>query len=103
MATLIETYFSSMQECKMNFRENIESGNPEAMRFLLHKVRATINTFEIKQLEKFLVETIQEMATSKSFSEKKKKQLLEKVNFLCTNVEGQIRYFAQRENIRLKA
>lgn len=103
MATLIETYFSSMQECKMNFRENIESGNPEAMRFLLHKVRATINTFEIKQLEKFLVETIQEMATSKSFPEKKKKQLLEKVNFLCSNVEGQIRSFAQRENIRLKA
>lgn len=103
MATLIETYFSSMQECKLNFRENIESGNPEAMRFLLHKVRATINTFEIKQLEKFLVETIQEMAASRSFSEKKKKQLLEKVNFLCTNVEGQIRSFAKRENILLKS
>lgn len=101
MSTLFQTYFSSMDECKVMFRKHLLEEDLEGLKFLLHKVRATINTFEIKELEIFLTNTIQLVDLKKSISDKKKNLLLTKVAIMCESVESQIRDFAKKEKITI--
>lgn len=101
MGNLFQSYFTSLEECKTQFREHIQNADPEGMRFLLHKVRATINTFDIKDMEIFLNDSIRQISNPNELTEKKKSQMLQKVYLICESVENQIKEFAHLNKIKI--
>lgn len=101
MQSLFRSYFSSMIECKVMFKENLASRNADGLKFLLHKIRATINTFNIMDLEIFLQETIRMVESKKEITDKKKTSMLDQVEVMCNSVERQIREFARSRNINI--
>ncbi|HRH33790.1 MAG TPA: PAS domain S-box protein [Catalimonadaceae bacterium] len=101
MRNLFQSYFLSMIECKSMFKENLNNRNADGLKFLLHKIRATINTFNITDLEIFLLDTIRLVESKKEISDKKKQSALAQVDLMCNSVERQIREFARAQNISI--
>jgi hypothetical protein len=99
MARLFQTYIKSLEECLQNFSTHIEKSDSEGLRFLLHKIRATTKTFEIRSLEDVLKDSIEMTESGKKISLKQKDSLVKKVSRICKEVAAQIKEYSRKEKI----
>ena len=67
----------------------------------MHKIRATIKTFEIKALENAIQEAIEAMEGNKTLSVKRKKDLSSRIRLICGETKRQIKEYAQEQNLRV--
>lgn len=103
MSSLMDTYFKTLEDCQHVFREELSQGNVEGLRFLLHKIRATTKTFEIKALEKTIVDGIERISTGKALTMAELEERSATMNQICSEVIAQIREYATRENVPIKS
>jgi len=102
MLNLFKSYLNSLDECMAKFAQHIEKNETEELKFLLHKIQATIKTFEIKSLDKVLKDSIKMTERAKGVNAIEAKEFIQKVNRICKEVAIQIRKFASDEKIDLK-
>jgi len=101
MANLFQSYFNSLEECKSSFANHIQSNDLQGLKFLLHKIRATTKTFLIKSLEQKFDEAIKNFQEELLLSENQKIKLIDEVNYICAEVEREIRKFAKSNGVVL--
>jgi PAS domain S-box-containing protein len=102
IATLMKTYFTSLAECRHQFEDLIENENAEGLRFLLHKIRATTKTFDIRSLEEALRKSISHLDAKNRVTKKLKKEWSQNVNQICEDAGKQILDYCRLEGIPLK-
>ncbi len=101
MFNLFNSYFKSLAECKSEFEKHLNKEDPEALKFLLHKIRATIKTFDIRSLEQVLSETILRIESNQIPDKTEKEKLIRKVNRICNHVRKNLTTFAATQGISL--
>ncbi len=101
MFNLFNSYFKSLAECKSEFEKHLNKEDTEALKFLLHKIRATIKTFDIRSLEQVLSETIQRIEANQIPDKAEKEKLIRKVNRICNHVRKNLTAFAANQGISL--
>jgi PAS domain S-box-containing protein len=101
IATLVKSYFKSLQECKIQFEQLIENQDLEGIRFLLHKIRATTKTFEIKRLDEVFRLAIEKIESGKSLGKKEKSEFSSQVTRICQDAEIQIIAYCNSHNIQI--
>lgn len=99
--SLIRSYIISLQECQDVFAQNLEVQDKEGLKFLLHKIRATIKTFEIKSLELVIREAIDALDGNKPISVKRKKDLSSRLRLICGEASRQIDDYAKEQNLKV--
>lgn len=101
MFNLFNSYFNSLSECKSEFEKHLVKEDPEGLKFLLHKIRATIKTFDIRSLEQVLTETINRIEVNMIPDKAEKEKLIRKVNRICNHVRKNLTSFAATQGISL--
>jgi hypothetical protein len=101
MKGLLPSYFTSLQECHEVFSAHIKTGNLEGLRFLLHKIRATVNTFEIYGLDAIIREAIDRIADGVWKPETDSPRFTRKLDRICRSAEDQLREFAREQGLNL--
>jgi hypothetical protein len=102
MANLFQSYFNSLNECAKNFSIHVNNSDLEGIKFLLHKIRATINTFQIKPMELKFEEAINKINKNLLFTEVDKAKINSDMEKICFEVEKQLRSFARENEVKLK-
>lgn len=101
MIGLLPSYFSSLRECHEVFSTHIQTRNVEGLRFLLHKIRATVNTFEIHGLDALIREAIDRIADGNWKPETDTPRYTRKLDRICRLCEEQLRDFAREQGLEL--
>jgi PAS domain S-box-containing protein len=99
---LLATYCNSLLECRTSFEKNLNANDVEGLIFLLHKIRATINTFEIEALDNLLEKAISMLKSEHNISSHQKRNLIRQVGLVIASVEDQISMYATENQIVLK-
>jgi hypothetical protein len=71
------------------------------LKFLLHKIRATIKTFDIRILEFVLQDAITKIENGLLPGNGEKQQFITEVNRICALVENNLKTFAKDQGIRI--
>ncbi len=102
MANLFDSYFKSLSDCQTDFEKHLKAGDVEGLNFLLHKIRATIKTFDIRILDSTLRASIEEIEKKKTLTENQVRKWVAKVNAICRQTEKELRAFAGKEGVPLR-
>ncbi len=102
MANLFHSYFNSLNECVKIFSTHINNQDIEGIKFFLHKIRATINTFQIIPMEIKFEEAIRKINENLLFTQSDKTKLISEMEKICIEVENQLRNFARENDVKLK-
>jgi hypothetical protein len=101
MFNLFNSYFKSLADCMSDFEKHLIKEDSEGLKFLLHKIRATIKTFDIRSLEQVLSETILRIEEHPIPDPAEKEKLIRKVHRICNHVRKNLTSFALTQGIRL--
>jgi len=99
MQNLFVSYFTSLADCKTDFETHLLNEDSESLKFLLHKIRATIKTFDIRSLELVLLEAIEKIELKLISEKADKNRFVKKVNRICNNVKAKLKTFALSQGI----
>ena len=103
MSGLFQSYFNSLEECKIAFATHIQNDDLAGLEFLLHKIRATTKTFQIRSLELKFAETIMMVKQKIQFSETQKEKIISDMNFICSEVTRKIKKFAKLHGVMISS
>jgi len=101
MFNLFNSYFKSLAECKSEFEKHLNREDTDGLKFLLHKIRATIKTFDIRSLEHVLSDTIHRIEIHQIPDQTEKEKLIRKVHRICNHVRKNLTTFAATQGISL--
>jgi hypothetical protein len=98
MRSLFDSYSKSLDECSELFEKHLYQNDVAGLKFLLHKIRATINTFEIKGLEMILIDSIEKIEAKQLSTKDEKMVYAKRVDRICQKIETDLNAFAARED-----
>jgi PAS domain-containing protein len=96
---LLPSYLSALQECRTQFRRGLDDGSLEKIRFLHHKIKATIRTFGLSDLEEIFQEAIHYIKTGRPEDDAESTRLMARLSSVCLATENAIRKFALMQNL----
>jgi hypothetical protein len=96
---LLPSYLSALRECRMQFRRGLADSDPEKIRFLHHKIKATIRTFGIEDLEEIFRQALAQISSGKSGDDADNVMLMARLNDVCSETEKAILEFARQNNL----
>lgn len=102
LQSLFESYFVSLEECQASFEKHLLQSDAEALKFLLHKVRATIKTFEIRELDLLLREAIEAVENQTLRNSKDRNRFVEQMSVLCQQAKSALTTFARNQGILMR-
>jgi PAS domain S-box-containing protein len=96
---LLPSYLSALRDCSMQFRRGLGDSDPEKIRFLHHKIRATIRTFGIEDLEEIFQQALEHIASGKPADHADNVMLMARLNSVCSVTEKSILEFARQNKL----
>jgi PAS domain S-box-containing protein len=102
MQSLFESYLVSLEECQASFEKHLLQKDADALKFLLHKVRATIKTFEIRELDSLLRTSIEAVETQTIRNSSDRTLLVDQMASICQEARTSLMAFARNQGISLK-
>ena len=96
---LLPSYLSALRECRMQFRRGLGDSDPEKIRFLHHKIKATIRTFGIENLEEIFRQALEHVSSGKPADHADNVMLMARLNAVCSVTEKAILEFARQNNL----
>ena len=100
---LIPGYLSSLRECRREFRQGVLNSSPERLKFLHHKIKATIRTFSYTGMDAIFHEAIALPTEAPGpETEKQKNELIARMNEACTKLEKAINLFGAERNLLVR-
>lgn len=102
MRSLFDSYYVSLEECQVSFEKHLFQKDAEALKFLLHKVRATIKTFEIRELDALLREAIEAVESQSLRNSADRTRLVEQMAWICQEAKASLTAFARTQGIDLQ-
>jgi hypothetical protein len=83
----------------MQFRRGLGDSDPEKIRFLHHKIKATIRTFGIEDLEEIFRLALEHVSSGKPPDHADNVMLMARLNAVCSVTEKAILEFARQNNL----
>ena len=101
LKVLLSSYLIVFRESRSEFRNALEQHNPERLRFLHHKVKATIRTFGLKELEAIYNKAQSKMESATTDDTKQLKSIIAEYNAVCSETENVFQDFARNQGISI--
>lgn len=98
---LLPTYLSALRECRTQFRRGLAEGSEDKIRFLQHKIRATIRTFGLLELEDIFQTAIQQISSGNQPDNNESTILMARINSACDKAEKAILEFARQNHLQI--
>lgn len=98
---LLPSYLSALRECRTDFRVFVENKDAVRLRFLHHKIKATIRTFALHQLDQIFERTIKQVEKVDSPDLEELNKLVAEINSSSLQTEQAIQAFARERNLHL--
>lgn len=100
---LIPGYLTTIRECRREFRLALQISSPERIKFLHHKVKATIRTFAFTKMDDIFFLAIDCAAAEPGpETEMQKNSCIARLNEACSELEQAITDFGKNRNVVLK-
>jgi hypothetical protein len=98
---LLPSYLNALRECRADFRVFTENMDAVRLRFLHHKIKATIRTFGLHQLDHIFEKAIELLEKADHFDREELNKFIADINTSSQQTEQAIQDFARERNLLL--